>query len=191
MATESKQARDYFRVRCPVLLACRNCDTDKVPRVSAESHFPNSEHMNLLRELNRIEHEHAHLLHALADLDRNLSVYLGAINRKIDAVARHMVSLHQSDSGDVEQEVSLSEGGLSFRSSEALVKGTIVALHLTLLPSYIGLASYAKIIACEPDGGGFRVSASFQSLPENDRQILARHVMQVQLQAKRAQSERI
>jgi len=185
MAAQSNESRDYFRVLCPVLLECRSCDITQVPRVAADSFFPSSEHLNLLRELTRIEHDNAHLLPAIADVDRNLSAYLGVINRKIDTVAKHLVEQYQAQAAAVEQEVSLSEGGLSFQSGESISQGNIVALHLTLLPSYIGFAAYAEVVSCEPHQDGFRISASFRSLSEADRQILARHVMQVQLQAKR------
>ena len=172
--------REYFRVQCQILLSCRNCFSSKPPRVPADSFFPNSERLDLLKDLRHIDHDHAHLLHSISDSDRNVSAYLGAINRKIDAVARLLVAQMESESAGEKQLVSLSEGGLSFGGIEALERGSIVALHLTLLPSYVGFSTYAEIIDCEPEAEGFRLSASFSGLSDRDRQLISRHVMQVQ-----------
>jgi hypothetical protein len=188
MAREN--ARDYFRVECQVLLGIRDTGATQVRGTTPDSYFPDSHHLNLLRDLSQIDHENAHLLHAINDRDRNLSAYLGAINRKIDTVARHLVSQLPAEVAGSEQTVSLSEGGISFVASRALEAGSTVALHLTLLPSYVGLASFARIVHREAHDGGYRLSASFEGLAEGDRQLLARHVMQVQLAQQRKRSVR-
>ena len=189
MKSSKDESREYFRISCPVLISVRDCGSSTLPTMKAADYFPQSSQVNLQRELNQMDQENAHLLHAIAENDRSLSHYLGVINKKIDAVARQLAVIAPDEEPGSEQQVSLSEGGITFRTVKPVPEQQAIALRVTLLPSYIGLSVYARITRCEETGhGDCLISAEFERLGDSDRQILARHVMQVQMAEHRKRS---
>jgi hypothetical protein len=182
MSARELNQRDYYRVECRVVLSHRVVGNHIPGDQSPESFFPDNEHFNLLRELRRIDQENNSLLHALSEQNRNLGGYFAVVNRKIDTVARHLAALTPEMSRGVEQSVSLSEAGISFICTPAPKPGDVLAIRLTLLPAWVGLAAYGVVTKVGPDeGDGARTLVGFERLQDADRQIIARHVMQVQM----------
>ncbi len=179
--------REYFRVADQLILRYRNVPPEAVGHVPAERHFDNSEMFALLRELRHIDHEHNNVLRGLTEQNRELGSYLKSINRKIDLVANALATLSHGQQQQVPQRVSISEGGLAFLSAPTLARGKFVALELVLLPSHTGLALYGEVIETRDEEG--LTVVSFVGLRESDRQILARHILQVQIAAKRQQQK--
>lgn len=188
----SGNQRDFYRVECRALIAMRVLG-DRLPRgATAASFFGDSVQLGLARELMRIDQEYGQVLHGIGDRDRNLGNYLHAVNRKIDALARYLLALAPEAGEEVEQTVSISEGGIAFRSSEALAAGTVLALNMTLLPARLAIAVFARVIATQaaPDGSPAIVTTHFEQLQDAERQLIARHVMQVQMAEQRRRSGR-
>jgi hypothetical protein len=185
MPEHEKNHRDFFRVNCPVLL-----DYVVVParqKTPAASYFPDNENFSLLRELKRIDYDNNHLLHGINEEHRDIGAYLALVNKKLELIARNLTSNSEHEKKQLEQTVSISEGGVSFHCNEPLENDTLVALQITLLPSYIGIALYGHVMHCDPGEqiGNYLIAVNFDAMPDADRQILAKHVMQVQLEAKR------
>lgn len=174
--------REFFRVEDRVNLRWCRIDRDALA-LPAESHFDNSELFWLMRELRTVDIEHHSRLRGLAEHDRELGLYLKGINRKIELVAGALAALDRMHSGVTPQPVLLSEGGLSFHGNDSPAIGDLLALQLTLLPEYLGLALYGEVTSV--DVGQRRIGISFLRLREADRQILARHILQVQITARR------
>jgi hypothetical protein len=188
MPERNANQRDFYRVDCHVMIS--HCAVgDHVPAGrQPDSYFPDGEHFSLLRELRRMDHDASHLLHALGETDRNLGAYLAHLNRKFDALARHLAALTPEMSRGSEQVVSLSEGGVSFHAAQPPAPGSVLAIRMTLLPAWVGIAVYGIVVAA---GAGERnVAVNFERLQDADRQIIARHVMQVQMAEQRRARER-
>lgn len=183
MRRNATNQRDFFRVDCRVLISQRVVGEHVPHDIAPDSHFPDGGHFGLLRELRRLDHESSHTLHAIGEKDRNVEAYLGQVNRKLDLLARHLASMTPGMDESDEQTVSLSEGGVSFHADPAPPPGSVVAIRLTLLPSWIGLTLYASVLGTAD--GQRNVSLRFENLQDADRQILARHVMQVQMSQQR------
>lgn len=187
MCSAATDHRNFFRIDCPVRISQRVVG-ERVPRgESADSHFPDDSHFGLLRELHQFDHDSAHLLLAIGEKDRNVEAYLGHLNRKIELLARHVASLTPEVLDGDEQTVSLSEGGISYHSSRPPAPGTVLALRLTLLPSLIGITVFGTVVAAGTQG--HNVSVRFENLQDADRQILARHVMQIQMSRQRGRRD--
>ncbi len=162
MPERSANQRDFYRVDCHVMIS--HCAVgDHVPAGrSPDSYFPDSEHFGLLRELRRMDHDASHLLHALGEKDRNLGAYLAHLNRKFDALARHLAALTPEMSRGSEQVVSLSEGGASFHAAQPPAPGSVLAIRMMLLPAWVGIAVYGIVPLGKP--GTLIVSASSSAL---------------------------
>jgi hypothetical protein len=182
------ERREYFRVEDRLLLRYRAVPADAALHTSAERHFDNSEVFELLRELRHIDHEHSTVLRALAEQNRDLGLYLKNMNRKIELVANALASLDQQQQGQTPLPASISESGLAFIAESRLEIGTTLALEMVLLPQHTALALYGEVVI-NRDQPPARSVVMFVRLRESDRQILARHILQVQIAAKRRQGQ--
>lgn len=185
--TPTMDRREYFRVEDQVILRYCSVPPEAIGNMPAERHFDNSEMFALLRELRQIDQEHNNVLRGLTEQNRELGAYLKSINRKIDLVANALATVSHGQQQQVAQRVSISEAGIAFSSDSSLASGQFLALELVLLPSHTGLALYGEVLEIRNEKG-FTV-ISFVRMRESDRQILARHIMQVQIAAKRQQSK--
>lgn len=186
-ADPARDRREYFRVEDKLILRYRSVPPEAVAHMLAERHFDNSEVFALLRELRQIDQEHNNVLRTLAEQNRELGTYLKSVNRKIELIGNAIATLDEGQQQQAPQHVSISEGGLAFRTAGDLASGSFVALELVLLPSHTGLALYGEVIETR-DANGLTV-VSFVRLRESDRQILARHILQVQIAAKKKQDQ--
>lgn len=191
MRERSANQRDFYRVDCDAMVSCCTL-AGRIPAGrGAESYFGESGHLRLLRDLHRLDQENAQLLHVIAESDRNLGNYLHLLNRKLDLLARHVASLSPELQGGSEQSVSISEGGLGFTASEPPPVDAIIALRITLLPAFVTLAVFGRVVSLQPlENGNSHVSARFEDLQETERTLIARHVMQVQMADQRRKMAR-
>lgn len=185
IATEQDQdRREYFRVEDRATLRYQIVPAEMVGHTPAERHFDNSEIFELLRDLRQIDQEHNNVLRGIAEQNRELGVYLKSISRKIELVANALTAVDQTQHKQVPQPVSISETSIAFKTDTNLPKGAFVAIELVLMPSHTALALYGEVLGNREDSDGMTV-VSFVRLRDGDRQILARHVLQVQILAKK------
>jgi hypothetical protein len=183
--------RDYYRVDCRAVVALAVVG-DRIPGGrNAESFFGEAEQFNMLRELRRIDQESSSVLHQIGEQDRLLGSYLHVLNRKIDALARHLTMLSPELRDGAEQTVSISEGGIGFVAGAPPAAGSLVAVRVMLLPEGTAFAVFGRILTVQPQaGGGSMLSVNFENLQEAERQLIARHVMQVQMAEQRRRAGR-
>lgn len=182
------ERREYFRVEDQLILRYRTVAADAPLHAPAERHFDNSEIFELLRELRHIDQEHNNVLRSLAEQNRDLGLYLKSMNRKIELVANALASLDHQQQGQTPQLASISESGLAFVAEPRLEIGSTLAIEMILLPQHTALALYGEVVM-NRDQPPARSVVTFLRLRESDRQILARHILQVQIAAKRQQSQ--
>jgi hypothetical protein len=181
---QEEERREYFRVEDRVILRYLPVPRENVGQRPAESHFDNSEVFGLMRELRAVDHENNNVLRGLAEHNRELGLYLKGLNRKIELVADALAALDRFRQGTLPQAVSLCEGGIAFVAGEPLAVGATMALELILLPQHTALALYGEIVD-NRDELPPRIAVAFLRLRDSDRQVLARHILQVQIAVKR------
>jgi len=185
-AADGAERREYFRVEDRALLRYCLVKPNAVGGTPADNLFDDGELFWLLRELRNVDRENHNVLRALAEQNRELGGYLRTINRKIELLASAVLALDPSRANMRPQEISLSEGGLSFLADPKLAIGTTLALELTLLPEQIGIVCYGEVIA-NRDEPPARSVIRFLQMGDADRQQIARHIFQVQIAARRQQ----
>lgn len=191
MRGKGSNQRDFYRVECRAVLDYVVLGDQLPGSRSAESFFGDGEHFALLRELRKLDHDNAQLLHAIGETDRNVGGYLHLLNRKIDLLARHLAALSPGLKSGSEQSISLSEGGLAFNATDPPAMGEVIALRMTLLPTFSVLAMFASVVKLQPLADGqTHVSLNFERLQDAERQAIARHVMQVQMAEQRRKAGR-
>lgn len=188
MSQEIQDKRDFYRINDRVLLEFKIIDA---ALVGDEINFPISvaPEFHLLNELHHIDTESSGVLHAITEKDRNIATYFNAINHKLELLAS-VIAGSSEDLDDVRpQEATLGEGGLSFNHQEPIPLETHLAIKLTLLPSYAGLLVYGRVVNCnEHIKGDYLLNIEFENISDNNRQLIARHVLHYQAKARREAS---
>lgn len=185
-SADGAERREFFRVEDRAVLRYCLVDTAAIANSAPESHFKDGELFWLMRELRTIDRENHNVLRSISEQNRDIAQYLRAINRKIDLIASAALTLDPQHAAVDPQEISLSEGGLSLLATPKLALGKLLALELTLLPEQISIACFGEVIA-NRDEPPARTVIRFINLREADRQLIAKHIFQVQIAARRQQ----
>lgn len=188
-AADTDERREFFRVEDRAVLRYCAVSAAALDEVPPESHFDDGQIFRLMRELRTLDHENNNLLRGIAEHDRDLGLYLRGLNRKLDLIAAALADISGSQQGIEPQPVALSENGLAFVAQPPLPVGTVVALELVLLPEHVALALYGQVIANRNEDPT-RTVVTFTRLREANRQVLAKHILQVQIAARRQRTER-
>jgi hypothetical protein len=183
-ASAQEERREFFRVEDRAVLRYCPVPPEALEQIPPESHFDDSEVFWLMRELRTIDHENNNVLRGIAEHNRELGLYLKGLNRKLDLIANALADIDSSRRGLEPQAISVSEAGLSFVAESPLAVGTLLALELVLLPEHVALGLYGQVIA-NRDEDPARTVVAFTRLRESNRQILAKHILQVQIAARR------
>ena len=184
MPMQDADRREYYRIEDQVALSI-------VPLAEGDQTVESKDSplFKLLGELSLLDFEAQHLLRQLGDRDRLMSNLLRVMNRRIDLIGEAMAQGLQAQFGEP-QDVTLSEGGISFRHDQALERNAVVGLRMLLMPHGLGLLLRARIAHCQPlSEGGCHIGAEFEALTDAQRQLLARHILQKQAQARRQARE--
>lgn len=172
--------RDFFRISDHIGLEIRKLGSDDASR---ENPF-NGSHLESLRsEFRRLDQDVRAQLVTLAERDRLLTSLIKSLNGKLDTLARIMAFEQNPLQPEDWQDVTLSEGGLSFHTAaNSFIMNEVLALRMTLPPELFQPVAIAKVISIEPgESGGARVHTEFTDIHDSDRQQIARHVMRWQI----------
>ncbi|WP_324734162.1 PilZ domain-containing protein [Pseudomonas paeninsulae] len=179
--------REYYRIDDTIAL-------EFTPLSGAEALASDELHdssplFNLLSELHLLDFESQHLLRHISERDRTLANYLKVINKRIDLLGQAVAQSLLRDIG-TPRRVCLSEGGVSFNSSQSLDIGTHLAIKIVLMPQALGLLLRAKVIHCQAVAEQqFEIGTEFEALTDAQRQLLARHIFQRQALERRQARE--
>ena len=176
------ERRDFYRINDTVGLSYTHCIDDDVPtEESFATEIPDQ--FQLIAHLSNLDMDGSALLHNIQDVSPDISRYLKVINSKIDALARHVVTLGLDDNIK-SQPVTLSAGGLSITTSEAISLGATLRLNMVLYPSCSGILTYGKVVRCDKvtnsDPFIYDIALEYILINEPDRDVMVRHVLQLQ-----------
>lgn len=187
------ERRKFYRITDAIGLEYKLID--RLPESEDDGNLPFSVsgRFRLLNELNRLDQESSVLLRHISDEDRNLARYLSSQNKKIETIAKLIVSEEISRVPYTVRTVSLSEGGCSFITEESLKTDQNLALKLFFFSSYLGMVLFAHVVDShsigDEDSGLFQTNVEFSELSGHDRQMLARYILRRQAEKKRADAE--
>ncbi len=180
------ERRSFFRIEDDVLLRFQSIDKSSALANKIPTQFSDDPSYSLMHEIQLIDQENSRHLHTIAEHNRDLEIYLKSINKKIDAIAAHLAETIAPVTDQLPNTITLSEGGMSFRSDIELPHDEFLAIQVNFLPLHQTVVLFAKIInSSSIEGKGYNVAVSFVELSDYDRQIIAKHIMQVQLAKKR------
>ncbi|RRV07282.1 PilZ domain-containing protein [Pseudomonas sp. v388] len=180
---DEEERREYYRIEDSVALEIN--PLSRAGQATGNAGEDTSVLFDLLSELHVSEFESQHLLRQLDERDRVLTSFLKAMNKRVDLLGRVIAHTALGDLGEP-QPVKLSEGGVEFNSYQEFAAGERLSVKMVLMPQAAGLLLRARVIHCHPAGAGrFSIGTEFIDLPDAQRQLLARHVLQRQAQQRR------
>ncbi len=178
------ERREYYRIQDRIGLEIRKLPPD----APLDGDLFDGDHLKTLKaEFRRLDQEVRTQLASLAERDRILTGLIKSLNGKLDALARIMAFEQNPLQPEDWQEVSLSEGGLSFSCQRTDWRpGDRLALRMTLPPELFQPEAVASVLEVQPEpGGGTRVHTEFIRVQDSDRQQIARHVMRWQIRQRK------
>lgn len=177
---ELANRRQYFRIDDTAYIEIS-------PLVGAETvaeHFDIGLEFGLIAEFQTLDVESKHLLHSIAEKDKNVGQYLHVLNKKLDALSRALALSKQNLTKQHIQDINLSEGGLAFTQAHKFRDGQSIAIKLILLPSYSGLLLEGKVLCSVEKDDGIEIHIEYTDIIEAHQQLIARHIMRKQSQMK-------
>lgn len=185
------ERRSYFRIEDDVLLRYQAIDKSTALANQIPQQYIDDPSYSLMHEIQKIDQEYSPHLHSIAEHNRDLEIYLKSINKKIYAIAAHFADTIKPVTDQLPNTITLSEGGLSFRSHVEHAHDGYLAIQVSFLSLHQTIVLFCKIINCSPiPGNGYNVAVSFVQLSDYDRQVIAKHIMQVQLARKREELQK-
>ncbi|WP_434680972.1 PilZ domain-containing protein [Pseudomonas sp. R1-18] len=181
--SDEEERREYYRIEDRVALEIN--PLSRSGQAGEDAAEDTSALFDLLSELHVSEFESQHLLRQLDERDRVLNSFLKALTKRIDLLGRVVAHTALGELGEP-QPVRLSEGGVEFISYQDFAPGELLSVKMVLMPQASGLLLRARVTHCDAAGDGrFVIGTEFVNLPDAQRQLLARHVLQRQAQQRR------
>lgn len=136
-----------------------------------------------------MEDEITVILHSIKQKNAELHRLMELFNEKINLAFGHGMASHGIENANAMRacQVSISACGIAFPAAQETGLGKTLGLDLTLYPSNIRLQLLATVISCErSDFDGveepYIIRADFESLGDNDQELLVQHVIKRQAQ---------
>ncbi|HEX8596388.1 MAG TPA: PilZ domain-containing protein [Pseudomonas sp.] len=180
---DEEERREYYRIEDSVALEINLLSgADSADRKAMHE---TSALFELLSELHINEFESQHLLRQLDERDRVLSSLLKSLSKRIDLLGQVVAQTALGKLG-APQPVIISEGGVQFRSPHAYALDAHLSIKMVLMPQASALMLLALVTHCDAlADGGFDIGTEFVELPDSQRQLLARYILQRQAQQRR------
>lgn len=186
MPTDDIDQRDYYRIRDSVYIEYKIVPKEQVFGAQRQPPYEVSARFTLLRDMYELELESGQLLRSLTDADRKLGAFLGTLNRRLEMMARILSAEELPRRQSPAENVTVSEGGISFQVDELLPADTYLGLKLQFHPSLLGLTLYGKVTYCRPDAGAHHMAGvQFLQMDSFTEQLISRHIIRLQAEERR------
>jgi len=126
---------------------------------------------------------------ALANLrerDADLADFLQHLDNKMNMLLKQVKGGESPLDALIMRKANISANGIAFCTDTPDRMDETVEIHLVLLPAYIYIYAFAKVIACDPaseedePGCKFRVALEFVFLLDEDREKIIQHTFKQQ-----------
>ena len=190
LSLEEKKAQfdEFFSIHHNINVNVKALEQgEKVPSEAAlESVMPYA--FRVASEMASIEAQALRPLRHLSDHAESLADYLNHQARKIDLMMSFI--LHQQDDADHRYEsVKFGGGGVIIKSDSPIDIGTQAELKLFLDSEAAAIFCYGEVITCENTEDGYHIAFIFNSIREQDQELLVRASLHIQTQQLRKRAK--
>lgn len=180
---DEEERREYYRIEDSVALEINLLSSSD--ETGHQAMRETSALFELLSELHIAEFESQHLLRQLDDRDRVVNSLMQSFGKRIELLGRVVAQTTLGKLG-APQPVIISEGGVQFHSATPYAVDAQLSIKMVLMPQASALMLHAKVTHCHalPDEQ-FEIGTEFIDLPDSQRQLLARYILQRQAALRR------
>ena len=183
MLQDDINRRDFFRLEDRIHLIKRPIEKHLISEDPYNEKFGIPKEALLFSQLRALEIDAQSLMPLIAETNNAVATYLKTIDQKIDCITRYLVSGSQGENIAKKENVSLSEGGVSFVHHTHLELDSYIHLTMVLFPSYSSISTIGQVKGSSVLEGLptiHRIGVEFTVLLENDRKQLSRHIRRKQ-----------
>lgn len=176
------EQRQHFRIDDQVyfeykVLKPGNCYSDQLVSEDLLNHGE-MRYLETMQYFQSLDYELAELTQALAMQEPAIAHYLNLINAKIDCLVRNLIIGDKSHL----HKVTISLGGMSFRSKEKIKEKTHMKIILYTKPKMVpvvmdAIVVYSKYIST----AHHRTAVKFEHLTTEQERLLSQHIMLAQV----------
>ena len=190
LSLEQKKAQfdEYFSIAHSINANVRPLGAnEKVPdEENLEESMPYA--FRIASEMAALEAQAIRPLRNLGDHAETLAEYLNHQSRKIDLMMSFV--LHQQDEPEYRfKTVKLGGGGVIIESSDPLEVGTHAELKLFLDAEAAAIFCFGEVITCEQVEDSYHIAFIFNTIREQDQELLVRASLHIQTQQLRKRAE--
>ena len=190
LSLEQKKAQfdEYFSIAHSINANVRPLGHDeKVPdEENLEESMPYA--FRIASEMAALEAQAIRPLRNLGDHAETLAEYLNHQSRKIDLMMSFV--LHQQDEPEYRfKTIKLGGGGVIIESSDPLKIGTHAELKLFLDAEAAAIFCFGEVITCEQVEDSYHIAFIFNTIREQDQELLVRASLHIQTQQLRKRAK--
>ena len=190
LSLEQKKAQfdEYFSIAHSINANVRPLGAnEKVPdEENLEESMPYA--FRIASEMAALEAQAIRPLRNLGDHAETLAEYLNHQSRKIDLMMSFV--LHQQDEPEYRfKTVKLGGGGVIIESSDPLEVGTHAELKLFLDAEAAAIFCFGEVITCEQVEDSYHIAFIFNTIREQDQELLVRASLHIQTQQLRKRAK--
>lgn len=180
---DDTERRRFFRIQDEVRLAVRVVTEGDLMGEAAWAGTDPPGRQALANTFSATTQQTEYLLRRIKEDQPDIARYLGALNEKLDLLAR-LLSLEESGLADMPARlVSLSAVGVSFPWEREIAPPASVEITMLLAPSLQCVRALGKVLRCEnaPRAQGvspYRISVEFAHIGRDERELLIQHIVQ-------------
>jgi len=176
------ERREYFRIEDEIALDYRQIDRDEADRLQDKIQSRVVDRFTAASSFAATTRQMTHVMHKVQSDSPELARCLQMLDHKLNMVAQLFVSEEMGLNEQPSREVSLSAGGVAFRTRNKVDVGSLLELRMVLFPSLVGILTVSSVVHCERASDGNRefpwqIAVVYEHLRESDREHLVRHIM--------------
>jgi len=188
----SDERREYFRIADEIVLDYQLIREDDIDRLLERLQSSLVDRFTAASSFMATTRQMMQVIHKVQADSPELARVLQAIDQKLNMIAQLFVSEEMGLEDQPSRQVTLSAGGVAFRTQQQIPAGTLLELRMVLFPSMVGILTVSRVIHCERMDDGnqqfpWQVAVEYEHLRENDRELLVRHIMSKETAQLRAQ----
>ena len=180
-----RNRRESFRINDRVALAAHRLTEHEYRKARADAR-ENRDRRRALNSIIATGENQRGVLRKIREEDPLVAAYLASLEERLESLARVLAREGRIVGDTPSHDVNLSGNGIRFEHDEALAKGDRLAIEIQLFPSgtclsLLGTVVRARERSAVRSGGRYQVAVDFTDIHDDDRELLIRHVHNLQL----------
>ena len=192
-----QERREFFRIDDTAVIQFREVSEKEAMAAGKQIEQAAFSRLTMMAHFDSMSREINTLTKVIGKSSSNIANCIEVLDKKINMSDDYLVAREMSRIDVEPQHINLGAGGACFAVPGGLPKGTMLEVCMILLPEYVGIFSYARVVKSGQvddtgDGEpGYKVAIEFVNMEDNVRDLITRHVMFREQQLRMQENETI